>query len=138
MRGEQCERNRKLNLILNEYELALERIRDLYGSALTKQKLKKTLDEYFHVETEVVEVITVKSLLTEFLKEKTSMESVTKATLTKYKMIRYKFVKFLGKQYLPIEALERPVLIKFITFLRTKYELTDNTLQRNYSYFKAR
>ena len=137
MRGEQGDRNRKLNLILNEYELAVERIRDLYGSALTKEKLKQKLDEYFHVETEVVEVITVKSLLTEFLKEKKSMGSVTKATLTKYQMIRDKFVKFLGKQDLPIEALERPVLIKFITFLRNKYELTDNTLQRNYSHFKA-
>ena len=41
MRGEQGERNRKLNLILNEYEFALERIRDLYGSSLTKEKLKK-------------------------------------------------------------------------------------------------
>ena len=41
MRGEQGERNRKLNLIMNEYEFALERIRDLYGSSLTKEKLKK-------------------------------------------------------------------------------------------------
>ena len=41
MRGEQGERNRKLNLILNEYEFALERIRNLYESSLTKEKLKK-------------------------------------------------------------------------------------------------
>ena len=38
MRGAQGDRNRKLNLILNEYEFAVERIRDLYGSALTKDK----------------------------------------------------------------------------------------------------
>lgn len=41
MRGSQGDRNRKLNLILNEYEFAVERIRDLYGSALTKDKLKE-------------------------------------------------------------------------------------------------
>ena len=41
MRGAQGDRNRKLNLTLNEYELAVERIRDLYGSALTKEKLKQ-------------------------------------------------------------------------------------------------
>ena len=38
MRGAHGDRNRKLNLILNEYEFAVERIRDLYGSALTKDK----------------------------------------------------------------------------------------------------
>ena len=50
MRGAQGDRNRKLNLILNEYEFAVERIRDLYGSALTKENLKAKLDEYFHVQ----------------------------------------------------------------------------------------
>ena len=40
MRGAQGDRNRKLNLVLNEYEFAVERIRDLYGAALTKDKLK--------------------------------------------------------------------------------------------------
>ena len=47
MRGAQGDRNRKLNLILNEYEFAVERIRDLYGSSLTKEHLKAKLDEYF-------------------------------------------------------------------------------------------
>ena len=42
MRGAQGDRNRKLNLVLNEYEFAVERIRDLYGAALTKDKLKST------------------------------------------------------------------------------------------------
>jgi len=30
MRGAQGDRNRKLNLVLNEYEFAVDRIRDLY------------------------------------------------------------------------------------------------------------
>jgi len=46
MRGAQGNRNRKLNLILNEYEFAVERFRDLYGSGLTKDNLKAKLDEY--------------------------------------------------------------------------------------------
>ena len=50
MRGVQGDRNRKLNLILSEYEFAVERIRDLYGSALTKDILKAKLDEYFYVQ----------------------------------------------------------------------------------------
>ena len=49
MRGAQGDRNRKLNLVLNEYEFAVERIRDLYGAALTKDKLKSVLDDYFHI-----------------------------------------------------------------------------------------
>ena len=136
MRGAQGERNRKLNLILNEYEFAVERIRDLYGSSLSKEKLKQKLDEYFHVQTEEAEVVTVKSLFTEFLKEKKTMGSVTKATLRKYEMINDKFVRFLGKKDLTIESINRSVLIKFITFMRSEYELSDNTLQRNYSHFK--
>ena len=65
MRGAQGDRNRKLNLILNEYEFAVERIRDLYGSALTKDKLKAKLDEYFHVQDKKPE--TVLELFDEYL-----------------------------------------------------------------------
>ncbi|MDC0643703.1 Arm DNA-binding domain-containing protein [Flavobacteriaceae bacterium] len=57
MRGAQGDRNRKLNLILNEYEFAVERIRDLYGSALTKDRLKAKLDEYFHIEVKKPETL---------------------------------------------------------------------------------
>jgi hypothetical protein len=57
MRGAQGDRNRKLNLILNEYEFAVERIRDLYGAALTKDKLKSKLDEYFHIDVKKPETV---------------------------------------------------------------------------------
>jgi len=57
MRGALGDRNRKLNLVLNEYEFAVERIRDLYGAALTKDKLKSKLDEYFHIEVKKPETL---------------------------------------------------------------------------------
>ena len=91
MRGEQGERNRKLNLILNEYEFALERIRDLYGSSLSKEKLKQKLDEYFHVEVEKPE--TVLELFDEYLKEIRTVGTLTKGSQTKYRQCRDKFAQ---------------------------------------------
>jgi len=43
----------------------VERIRDLYGSALTKDKLKAKLDDYFHVQDKKPE--TVLELFDEYL-----------------------------------------------------------------------
>ena len=44
LKGDVGKRNREVNVILNEYETALQRIKDLYGGALTADKLKKSLD----------------------------------------------------------------------------------------------
>jgi len=137
MRGAQGDRNRKLNLVLNEYEFAVERIRDLYGSALTKDKLKEKLDEYFHVNDNDFEVLTCKTMIKNFIEEMKELGSVTKTTLIKYEMIRNKFLTFIGKQDLQIEQINHAFLVKFITFLRSEYQLSDNTLQRNYAHFKA-
>ena len=95
MRGAQGDRNRKLNLILNEYEFAVERIRDLYGSALTKDKLKAKLDEYFHVQEKKPE--TVLELFDEYLQEIKDVGTLTKGSQTKYRQSRDKFKRFQGK-----------------------------------------
>ena len=95
MRGAQGDRNRKLNIILNEYEFAVERIRDFYGSALTKDRLKAKLDEYFHVQEKKSE--TVLELFDEYLKEIKDVGTLTKATQTKYRQSRDKFKAFQGR-----------------------------------------
>ncbi|MDA8924261.1 hypothetical protein N9I41_04620 [Flavobacteriaceae bacterium] len=89
MRGAQGDRNRKLNLVLNEYEFAVERIRDLYGAALTKDKLKSKLDEYFHVQEKKPE--TVLELFDEYIDEIVNLVTLTKATIEKYKRTPRKF-----------------------------------------------
>jgi|TARA_B110001452_G_C15170775_1_gene406950 hypothetical protein len=76
MRGEQGDHNRKLNLILNEYEFAVERIRNLYGAALIKDKIKSKLDEYFHIEDKKPE--TVQELFDEYIKEIVGLGTLTK------------------------------------------------------------
>ena len=76
MRGEQGDHNRKLNLILNEYEFAVERIRNLYGAALTKDKIKSKLDEYFNIEDKKPE--TVQELFDEYIKEIVGLGTLTK------------------------------------------------------------
>tara|TARA_B110000879_G_scaffold211156_1_gene303019 strand:- start:984 stop:1499 length:516 start_codon:yes stop_codon:yes gene_type:complete len=52
-----AKRNRNLNLTLDEYFLAVQRIKDLYGQSLTAQILKDNLDEYFYVK-EVIKINT--------------------------------------------------------------------------------
>ena len=40
IRGNGGKRNQEVNIILNEYRTAVQRIKDLYGGALTADKLK--------------------------------------------------------------------------------------------------
>ena len=108
MRGAQGDRNRKLNLILNEYEFAVERIRDLYGSGLTKDKLKAKLDEYFHVQEKKPE--TVLELFDEYLQEIKDVGTLTKGSQTKYRQSRDKFKRFQGKRQLKLKDMTDTVL----------------------------
>ena len=135
MRGAQGDRNRKLNLILNEYEFAVERIRDLYGSALTKDNLKAKLDEYFHVQEKKPE--TVLELFDAYLQEIKSLGTLTPKTVEKYRETRDKWKKFQGKKKHKLKDITYPLLIKYVTFLREHYQLTDNTLHRNMNFFKT-
>ena len=135
MRGAQGDRNRKLNLILNEYEFAVERIRDLYGSALTKDKLKSKLDEYFHIEEKKPE--TVLELFDEYIDEIVNLGTLTKRTIEKYKMTGRKWSEFQGKRKIMLHEINYSVLINYVTFLRDRHKLTDNTLHRNINFLKT-
>jgi site-specific recombinase XerD len=135
MRGAQGDRNRKLNLILNEYEFAVERIRDLYGSALTKDNLKAKLDEYFHVQEKKPE--TVLELFDEYLQEIKDLGTLTPGTVEKYMQTRDKWKKFQGKKKMKLQDVTYSLLINYVTFLREHYQLTDNTLHRNINFFKT-
>jgi len=135
MRGAQGDRNRKLNLILNEYEFAVERIRDLYGSALTKDKLKAKLDEYFHVQEKKPE--TVLELFDEYLQEIKDVGTLTKGSQTKYRQSRDKFKRFQGKRQLKLKDITDTVLWAFVAYMRDVYQNTDNSLSRNLVFFKT-
>ena len=135
MRGAQGDRNRKLNIILNEYEFAVERIRDFYGSALTKDRLKAKLDEYFHVKEKKSE--TVLELFDEYLKEIKDVGTLTKATQTKYRQSRDKFKAFEGKRQLKLKDMTDTVLWAFVAYMRDVYKNTDNSLSRNLTFFKT-
>ena len=135
MRGAQGDRNRKLNLILNEYEFAVERIRDLYGSALTKDKLKAKLDEYFHVQEKKPE--TVLELFDEYLQEIKDVGTLTKGSQTKYRQSRDKFKRFQGKRQLKLKDMTDTVLWAFVAYMRDVYKNTDNSLSRNLVFFKT-
>ena len=135
MRGVQGDRNRKLNLILNEYEFAVERIRDLYGSALTKEKLKAKLDEYFHVQEKKSE--TVLELFDEYLQEIKEVGTLTQGSQIKYRQSRDKFKAFQGKRHFKLKDMTDTVLWAFVAYMRDVYQNTDNTLSRNLTFFKT-
>ena len=135
MRGAQGDRNRKLNLILNEYEFAVERIRDLYGSALTKDKLKAKLDEYFHVQEKKPD--TILDLFNEYLQEIKDVGTLTKGSQTKYRQSRDKFKRFQGNRQLKLKDMTDTVLRAFVAYMRDVYQNTNNSLSRNLVFFKT-
>jgi len=137
LRGEGAKRNRNLNLILDEYVLAVQRIKDLYGQSLTAHILKDKLDEYFHVK-EVIKInTTVNHNFAAYLLEIETLGSLTKESIGSYKKIFTKFLAFQDEKVLDLMDLDNDFFIDFIVFLRIKYKLSDNTLYRQMNFFKT-
>ena len=139
LKGDVGKRNREVNVILNEYETALQRIKDLYGGALTADKLKKSLDSYFKVnEVEVIkEVETVDNYFRLYYEELKGLGSVEHKSIKHYARIFNKFKEFENGKKVYLKDLKDNVYVGFIVFLRDKYGLNDNTLYRNFGYFKT-
>ena len=139
LKGDVGKRNREVNVILNEYETALQRIKDLYGGALTADKLKKSLDSYFKVnEVEVIkEVQTVDNYFRLYYEELKGLGSVEHKSIKHYERIFNKFKEFENGKKVYLKNLKDNVYVGFIVFLRDKYGLNDNTLYRNFGYFKT-
>ena len=139
LKGDVGKRNREVNVILNEYETALQRIKDLYGGALTADKLKKSLDSYFKVnEVEVIkEVETVDNYFRLYYEELKGLGSVEHKSIKHYERIFNKFKEFENGKKVYLKDLKDNVYVGFIVFLRDKYGLNDNTLYRNFGYFKT-
>ena len=139
LKGDVGKRNREVNVILNEYETALQRIKDLYGGALTADKLKKSLDSYFKVnEVEVIkEVQTVDNYFRLYYEELKGLGSVEHKSIKHYARIFNKFKEFENGKKVYLKDLKDNVYVGFIVFLRDKYGLNDNTLYRNFGYFKT-
>ena len=139
IRGNGGKRNREVNIILNEYRTAVQRIKDLYGGALTADKLKKSLDSYFKVnEVEVIkEVETVDNYFRLYYEELKGLGSVEHKSIKHYARIFNKFKEFENGKKVYLKDLKDNVYVGFIVFLRDKYGLNDNTLYRNFGYFKT-
>jgi len=139
LKGDVGKRNREVNVILNEYETALQRIKDLYGGALTADKLKKSLDSYFKVnEVEVIkEVETVDNYFRLYHEELKGLGSVEHKSIKHYERVFNKFKEFENGKKVYLKNLKDNVYVGFIVFLRDKYGLNDNTLYRNFGYFKT-
>ena len=139
LKGDVGKRNREVNVILNEYETALQRIKDLYGGALTADKLKKSLDSYFKVnELEVIkEVETVDNYFRLYYEELKGLGSVEHKSIKHYERVFNKFKEFENGKKVYLKDLKDNVYVGFIVFLRDKYGLNDNTLYRNFGYFKT-
>jgi len=139
LKGDVGKRNREVNVILNEYETALQRIKDLYGGALTADKLKKSLDSYFKVnEVEVIkEVETVDNYFRLYYEELKGLGSVEDKSIKHYERIFNKFKEFENGKKVYLKNLKDNVYVGFVVFLRDKYGLNDNTLYRNFGYFKT-
>ena len=83
-------------MILDEYVLAVQRIKDLYGQSLTAQILKDKLDEYFHIKEEIKVNTTVDHNFETYLLEIETLGSLTKESVESYKKI-FKFTSWFIK-----------------------------------------
>lgn len=135
MRGIQGQRNRDLEVILNEVSYAVANIKEMYGPTLTPLKLRQKLDEYFNRSD--YEIITVAKVYTSFLEEKKALFSVTSQTLQAYSRCYSNYLEYDTKNAYRLEDLDNAFYVGFITFLRQKKELSNNTLYRRIGYFKT-
>ena len=139
LRGNGGKSNREISLILNQYVTAIQKIKDLYGGALTADKLKKSLDSYFKVNEVVIikEIETVDNYFRLYYEELKNLGSVEQKSIKHYVRIFNKFKEFENGKNVYLKNLKDNVYVGFIVFLRDKYKLNDNTLYRNFGYFKT-
>ena len=137
MRGKEGDRNRDLTLALREYEYQVQQIKDLYGKSLTASILKKQLNEYFHVEEEALVDLSVDYYFNIYNKELKNVGEIEWNSIKSYTRVFDKFEKFEKGKKILLTDLNNDTLTEFIVFLRSKYKLNDNTLYRNFGFFKT-
>jgi len=137
MRGKEGDRNRDLTLALREYEYQVQQIKDLYGKSLTASILKKQLNEYFHVEEDALVDLSVDYYFKLYVEELKNVGDIKFKSIRSYKITFDKFKKFKKGKEIFLTDLDNDTLTEFIVFLRSKYKLNDNTLYRNFGFFKV-
>ena len=129
----------KLNRIVDQLHVSINNI-ELDKKQITRAELKKRLDAKFkHV---IVSGDSLLYLLDKYVEEKKTLGKYQRRTIEKYSALRNKitaYEKKIGVQIGKTKAtqINKEFLIDFINFLRTEYQLTDITLNRNLGYFKT-
>jgi len=136
MQGKEGDRNRDLTLALREYEYQVQQIKDLYGKSLTASILKKQLNEYFHVEEEALADLSVDYYFKLYVEELKNVGEIESSSIKSYTRVFDKFKKFEKGKEILLTDLDNDTLTEFIVFLRSKYNLNDNTLYRNFGFYK--
>lgn len=138
-RGEVGKQNRDITNTLNEYQRAFELLKYQYKEALTKKIVKQQFDKYFHNVKEPVLKRYYSEFYKEFLQEKTEMQSLTRHSVSKYVVLnrRIEEMQETNKIKYSLTDFNNKFFVKFISYLRTDLDISDNTLSRYITAFKS-
>ena len=122
----------QLNRYVEELHISINNI-EAEDKPVTREELKKRLNQRFkHV---FVKKTTLLDHLDAFIEEKVSFGKYQNRTIDKYNALKNKIIYF--KKDAKLTDINKKFMIDFINFLRSKYNLTDITLNRNIGYLKT-
>ena len=122
----------QLNRYVEELHTSINNI-ESEDKPVTREELKKRLNQRFkHV---FVKKTTLLDHLDAFIEEKVSFGKYQNRTIDKYNALKNKIIYF--KKDAKLTDINKKFMIDFINFLRSKYNLTDITLNRNIGYLKT-
>jgi len=132
-RGGDSYKNRKITDQLIELNNKLQKVVEKHGSDLTVGHLKQ------HFGKKKQKIIYIQDFWKAFIKERIEMGEVGVKMIIKYKAMLNKTLEFQkkkSKKY-SLEDLNDSFFSSFITFMRSEYQVNDNTLYRYMSIYKT-
>ena len=130
--------NRKINDELNEYQRAYNILKDKYKFSLTKDIVKDEFNTHFNL-AQIVKTLTVCDYFIMLIQQKHELQSIKPKSLQKYYSVlnHIKEIENINKKKFYLQDLDIAFFNSFISFLRIKKQISDNTLKRKLGIFKS-
>ena len=134
-RGGDSYKNRRITDQLIKLNDKLHQVIDKHGNELTIGHLK----EHFSKKDKDKDLIYLQDFWNDFINEKVKIQEVGKQTIQKYRVVLNKFIDYqlLQNKKYKLSDLNNSFYSSFISYLRIKHNLYDNTLHRYFNFFKT-
>ena len=137
-RGEIGEANRKITHELNEYQKVFDDLKRYYKESLTKEIVKKKLDEHFQL-AQVTKRLTYSDYFQIYIQQKKDSESVKKDSWQKYTRLHTAIMQIQKKKnkVFYLSDFDSAFFNDLIAYFRKEKNISDNTLRRKLGFFKS-